>query len=107
MVQISPAKALKLDIGQEAYFQGREHASIGKQLQVQIQDTTIIKLIAQYEDHDAADWAESAGGDMATKTFVFKALKIGQSKILIREMYRNEIKKETPINCNIVAQKND
>ena len=92
---------LKLNVNDQAYYQASVHGSVGEEVQILIDNEGVVKLGDQKVEYKNPERAEMPGGDSATKTFVFKALTIGQAKITIKNLYRGELKSEQVIDCTV------
>ncbi|OJJ14275.1 hypothetical protein BKI52_43100 [marine bacterium AO1-C] len=93
MIALSPlAGAVKLKVGQKAYYQTTVHGSVGFATRVSSASYRIFKLIDTHFAYKDARKAEMSGGDKGTKTFIFEALKRGNTVLTIKDIFRSQVK---------------
>lgn len=80
-------------VGQKFSYNAPVHASVGIDSEVAIEDATIVKITdAKFEYQNKNQEKEPlAGGDAATKTYTFEALKVGKTTIEIKKNFRGTI----------------
>ncbi|HAS45579.1 MAG TPA: hypothetical protein DCS93_34160 [Microscillaceae bacterium] len=99
MVELSALEGVaKLKVGQKAYYQATIHGSVGFMTSVSSASYRIFKLIDTHFAYKDARKARMSGGDKATKTFVFEALKTGNTVLTIKDIFRGKIKATYKIN---------
>jgi len=102
MVQLSPLQGeAKLKIGQKAYYQAVVHGSVGFTTKVSSANERIFKLKDTHFVYKNARKAKMSGGDKGTRTFVFEALKSGNTVLIIKDIFRSEVKATHKINITI------
>jgi hypothetical protein len=73
------------------YYEADIHGSVGIGVEYEIGDTSIVAF-----DHDEIRYKNKGeiepGGDQATKTFAFKAKKLGETTIVVKETFRGDVK---------------
>ncbi|MCU0436816.1 MAG: hypothetical protein MUC49_02815 [Raineya sp.] len=74
------------------YYEAEIHGSVGIGVEYEIGDTNVVAF-----DHDEIRYKNKGeiapGGDKATKTFTFKAKKLGETTLTIKETFRGDVKK--------------
>ncbi len=102
-VELSPFKgADTLKLGQFLTYSGHIHGSVGEQVAVIISDESVIRLIDSEITYEQDQSEGLSGGDAAWKTFLFKAEKVGESKILVQEIFRGEIIQENTVVIHVI-----
>ncbi len=96
MVELSKRKVI-LKVGQKAYYQGIMHGSVGIGIVVNIKDEEILKYIDKHFAYHRVQVEGMTGGDKATQTYIFEALKKGKTKMIFQEVMRGEILKKHTI----------
>jgi len=99
MVNLTPlgTKKVNLKAGQKAYVQYKLHASVGIWAEVSSSDETVLKTVKTYTQYHRKQEAGMAGGDAATVTVVFEAVKAGNSQVKCVNKFRSEVEKESEI----------
>ncbi|KOY88155.1 hypothetical protein AD998_10920 [bacterium 336/3] len=74
------------------YYEADIHGSVGIGVEYEIGDTNVVAF-----DHDEIRYKNKGkiepGGDKATKTFAFRAKKLGETTLTIKETFRGDVKK--------------
>lgn len=118
-------KDLTLKVGQKATISMTVHGSVGITADAYSNDEKIVKLVKSnmkyeneewqkaeeeekpYQDKETGEWVVPAkkplpsGGDEATKTYIFEAVKEGKVVMVVEEGYRGDIKKHF-INVKVI-----
>lgn len=88
---LSPNKeSYTLSVGEKIYYSSRVHPSTGKRTRVTAKDTSILKPLESKIKSDNPVNKQKRGGDSGKKTFVFEAIKSGQTSINIIESFQGE-----------------
>lgn len=95
----------QVDVGVDALmtYAFRKHESVGFDAQYQIADPDILLCVkeqCQYE-HPEKMKAGWSGGDNARACFVFRALKPGQTSVMIQHLFRGELEAEQTIEVTV------
>jgi len=73
------------------YYEADIHGSVGIGVEYEIGDTNVVAF-----DHDEIRYKNKGkiepGGDKATKTFAFRAKKLGETTLTIKETFRGDVK---------------
>jgi hypothetical protein len=70
------------------------HGSVGIGVEYYIEDKEIVELHSsklEYE-HEEKVKEHMSGADAATKTFAFQALKSGETNVIIKEVFRGDVR---------------
>ena len=106
MHAIIPIKStMEVKVGEKLYYGGREHGSVGEQVECWSEHGEILKHTdthSYYDKEMKKGERRPSGGDASTKTFVFEALKAGVSKVMIKEVFRGETTHEYIITITVV-----
>lgn len=78
--------------GEIICYAGEVHGSVGSGLSYSIKDESIIKLNHETLKYNDESRKNMPGGDKATKTYAFKAIKEGETTLTVNEMFRGEVK---------------
>lgn len=104
-VVISPLRSnMKVKIREKLTYSGTQHASIGHTVSCFSEDENIIKLINSSVKYDKDQETAGKGGDSATKTFTFEALKKGTTTVVIKELFRGKVQKEYTVNITVIGK---
>ncbi len=102
MIKLSALQGdIKLKVGQKAYYQASTHGSVGFTTKVSPGNTSLFKLINTHFVYKDASKAKMSGGDSGTKTFIFEALKPGNTVLMIENSFRGESKSTHKIKVTI------
>ena len=91
----------ELKVGQKAYYQTTVHGSVGVAARVNVDNSTILKLVDTHFAYKNAQKAKMSGGDKGTKTFIFEALKSGSTTIIVKDVFRSRVKNTYKITINV------
>lgn len=94
------AKVL-LKVGQKAYHQGIVHGSVGMSTLVKVQDEEVLKFVDKHFAYHRVQVRGMTGGDKATKTYIFEALKKGKTKIKVKKVLTGEILEQYTIKIKV------
>jgi hypothetical protein len=92
---------LSFSVGDKFYYQFHRHGSVGEDAQFTIGDPSVIaheKTEIEYlhpENMKKPGWT---GGDAERAKWFFKALKLGETTIVIEELFRFEVESRCVIN---------
>lgn len=88
---------LDLDYGNLANYTTDLHPSIGEEVNIHIEDTTLFNITSTEFEYDSKERPIEPGGDSGQKTFHFEALNPGETSMTITKVYRGEVKQEQKI----------
>ncbi len=88
-------------VGQKASFSTKVHGSVGLWAEHKIEGDETLKLLSEEVKLDNESNAGMPGGDAAQKTFIFEAIKAGNSSIIIYENYRGELSKKASFKITV------
>lgn len=107
-VGLLPFKAFEtVVLGQYVDYTGSVHGSVGKQVEVNYLNDSILNFIGSEVTYRSQESPMPSGGDGGYKSFLFRATQLGETTITIQEIYRGEIQKEYTIKVTVVAAKKD
>lgn len=102
MISVGPfSDALELKTGDVFYSQGRQHGSVGYMYVYEMKNDSVLEFSQKHFVFNNPDRKEMAGGDNATVTYVFKALKKGQTQVIFRSMFRGKVENEQVITVTV------
>lgn len=105
MKQISTLySSMEVEVGQTIYYSASVHGSVGIQASCWSEFDSILQLKESHFAYDDPKKAEMPGGDAATKTFIFEALKVGESRVMIKEHFRGELREEFIIEIIVIEK---
>jgi predicted secreted protein len=90
-------KKVDLKVGQKAYIKYKMHASVGIWADVTSSDETVLKISKKHTQFHRKQEPGMTGGDAATVTVVFEAVRAGNSQVKCVNKFRSEIQKETEV----------
>jgi hypothetical protein len=104
MIELHPLKDnhYTLKVGQKVYYSAKLHASVGIYTEYAINDTDVAKFVSDDITFQNKENANLPGGDEATQTFVFEAIKVGKTTITLREMFRNDEKHKAVFHVKVI-----
>lgn len=98
MITLNPLKGTKyrLKVGDRFQIANPVHGSVGIWAEQSIADTTILMLEGSETKYKHPENMKQGmtGGDAATKTFTFRALKVGQTTITSKQIFRGTVERE-------------
>ena len=97
-------QSIILKINEKASYNFNLHASVGFTAEYYIVDKSILKYIntkIKYH-HPERMKPGMTGGDSATGTFIFSAVKQGETELIIKHLYRGELEKEVIIKITVI-----
>lgn len=95
MKQIIPLySSMEVEVGDQLYYSAGVHGSVGIQASCYSEFDSILQFKESHFAYDDLKKSEMPGGDAATKTFIFTALKAGTSRVMIKEHFRGELRQE-------------
>lgn len=96
IVKINPLtqSEYKIKLGQQISYSYREHGSVGISAEYDLSDGFILSLKERSKVYSNPDRKHLDGGDNSTVTLIFEGKAIGSSDLIIRKMYRGDIKEE-------------
>ncbi|PWL28742.1 MAG: hypothetical protein DCO96_07930 [Fluviicola sp. XM-24bin1] len=86
-----------LRVGQYLTYSGHIHGSVGEQVAVIVSDESMVQLIDSEITYKYDQSEGLSGADAAWKTFLFKAEKVGQTEIVVQEIFRGEVIQESTV----------
>jgi hypothetical protein len=89
------------EVGQKVFYQANIHGSVGINEVATSLDESVLKFVGEYKDYVKPKRANMPGGDYAIMTFVFEALQSGETSLIIRKIFRGELKEEARVKCVI------
>jgi predicted secreted protein len=90
-----------MQINQTAMLSMSEHGSVGITSDIVIQDETILTLVSDEFTYTKEPKEGTTGGDGGSRTYIFKALKTGQTTITAKEYFRGNLEKEVIYNITV------
>jgi hypothetical protein len=93
-LDMAKGKAL-LKVGQFAYVAYQVHGSVGIEGEAKSQNTNILKFVKkQFRFDNPADAKQALhGGDSGKEFAIFKALKVGKTEVIVKDVFRGEPQK--------------
>jgi hypothetical protein len=105
MKQIIPFYAsIDVEVGQKLYYSASVHGSVGTQVEAWSGNDAVLKLNDTHFAYDDRKKAKMPGGDAATRTFIFEALKAGKCIVVIEENFRGKLQEKYEVEI-IVREK--
>ena len=92
---------LEFSVGDRFYYQFHRHGSVGEEAQFTIGDPSIIsheKTETEYLHPENLEKPGWTGGDAERGKWFFKALKPGQTTLVIEELFRSKLESRCTIN---------
>jgi hypothetical protein len=83
--------ALTIKAGEIVCYAGEVHGSVGSGLSYSIEDESIVKLSYEKMQYHNKDHDKMPGADKATKTYAFKGVKSGKTKVTVNEVFRGKV----------------
>ena len=103
MVSLNNKQSFTLKVNEQALYNFTLHESVGFTAEYFIIDESILKCIdtkIKYH-HPERMKPGMTGGDSATGSFIFKALKQGGTELIIKHLYRGDLEKEVIIKLTV------
>lgn len=91
-----------IKVGQKVYYSGHVHGSVGEAYRIWSDDPLILSQFKTHFAYHKNQKTAGNGGDAATSTFVFKALKIGKTTLTVEEKFRGKVTKRYQIKIEVV-----
>lgn len=102
MLSVGPfSDTLELKTGDVFYSQGRQHGSVGISYEFELKNDSVLELQQKHFAYTNPQIEGTTGGDNATVTYVFKALKKGQTQVIFRSMYRGKVENEQTLTVTV------
>lgn len=95
-------KTLTLKVGQKARLRMSVHGSVGITADVYSNDDDIVKFVETQTKYKDKKHEELDGADEATKTYIFEAVKAGETIIYAEEGFRGDVTSKRPIKIKVV-----
>jgi hypothetical protein len=83
-------KEFKIKTGQQCYYTGSVHGSVGNTISVWSEGNGL-KLSKTYFDYNNPKKSNMSGGDGGMKTFVFDSIKKGTYFVIVEESFRGDV----------------
>ena len=80
-----------MKVGQKFYYSGHTHGSVGEQYSISCQSSAF-EQVDKHFVYDDIKKSEMSGGDGGTMTMVYQALKPGVYTVIIKDLFRGEVK---------------
>lgn len=88
-------KNFEMKVGEKAFYEFDQHASIGRHGSYAISDKNVLSLLDQESKFENPDRPKgTTGGDKAKGTFIFQATSAGKTEVTVMQKFRSEIEKE-------------
>lgn len=100
-LQAVSGKSVHLKVGQKAYWQFKQHTSVGFEGEASSTATDVLKIVKSHTQYHNKQVKGMTGGDAATVTLIFEALKKGSAQVKCQEIYRGEVKKTFEISVQV------
>lgn len=86
--------SLEIKTGAIFCYNAAVHGSVGIGVEYYIEDKEIVKFHSSSIEYEHKEKMEKgmSGADSATKTLVFQALKKGETNIIVKDVFRGEVK---------------
>lgn len=96
-IELNPLKSFDytLLVNQTALLNMSEHASVGSTSEVLIHDETILTLVSDEFKYTKEPKEGMTGADAGSRSYIFKALKTGETTITAKDIYRGKLQSET------------
>ena len=97
-------QSITLRVNEKVSYSYPLHGSVGITAEYYIADENILKYIdtkVKYH-HPERMKPGMTGGDSATGTFIFKAIKQGETELIIKHLFRGELEKEVKIKVTVM-----
>jgi hypothetical protein len=91
----------KIKLGQQISYSFREHGSVGISAEHELSDDNVLLLKERNKVYKNKDRKHLAGADNSTVTLIFEGKAIGSSDLIVRKMYRGDIKEELIFNITV------
>ena len=103
MTQIIPLKnECTVKVGETLYYSASVHGSVGSSTSVSVNDESIVQLQETKFEYDDEEEAKMPGGDAATKYFIYKALKVGETEMIVINDFRGETESTFRITIKVI-----
>ncbi len=94
-------KSVQLQVGQIAYFPAPVHGSVGIGANIQSTEEQILQYVDGHNTYERVQIIGMTGGDRATYTFIFQALKAGKCHVVYKKNFRGKIEKTYKIKVSV------
>ena len=104
MINLNTANStIILKMGDKCYFTFTKWSSVGYEAEYTIEDEKIIQLVEKKTDylHSFKMMLGMSGSDEAKGMFIFQAKRKGKTHLILREMFRGEVRSEKMINVTV------
>lgn len=97
MKNINEEETIELKVGTKFTYNFSQHGSVGIDAEYGIEDETIVEYQTTKNryHHPLKMMRGMSGGDAATGTFIFKAIKAGKTTIKFQRVFRGSVESET------------
>ena len=85
---------LEIAVGERANYTGSVHGSVGMQKECWSSNQEIFKLIDKQFKFNKPLVEGETGGDAAKETYIFEALSVGTTEVIIQDWFRGELENE-------------
>jgi len=90
-----------IKVGQKIYLSESVHGSVGETASVDASGYCL-KLVDTHFSYDDHANSHLSGGDAGVKTFIYEAVKVGESEIEVKEMFRGDERNTNTIKITVV-----
>lgn len=90
-----------IKVGQKIYLSESVHGSVGETASVYASGYCL-KLVDTHFSYNNFKNSDMSGGDAGVKTFIYEAVKIGESEIEVKEMFRGDVRNTNTIKITVV-----
>jgi hypothetical protein len=104
MTSLNTVKSkVSLKVGEKCFFTFKKWSSVGYEAEYTIGDETIIQAMDKKIDylHPVKMMSGMPGSDEAKGMFIFQAKRTGKTHLILREVYRGEVRSEKTINVTV------
>ena len=101
---LNNVQSITLKVNEKTTYKFSLHASVGITAEYFISDENILQYIdskVKYHHPERMKYGMT-GGDSATGTFIFKAIKKGETELIIKHLFRGDLEKEIRIKITVI-----
>lgn len=103
MISINPLKGnYTVKVGQQVYYTADVHGSVGSTATARSTVKEVLAFQSEVFEYNNEKSAEMPGGDAAKRYFIFDAVKVGTSEVMVQHLFRGELQNEYTITITVV-----
>lgn len=101
-IQLQEDKKIQLQVGQILYFSAPVHGSVGTGANIQSTQEQILQYFDGHNCYKKVQLRGETGGDGASYTVIFKAVKAGKCNLVYKKTFRGKVEKIYKIKVRVI-----